>query len=108
MLQRDAEAFSLSFAKLKTDLAALGRPIFLDPDQHTAFDSAVNAKTDGTWVSRLNSLDSHLHQIRQCFINGFLQDPSLDFEASFEIATKFFAMLDREMAALQAIDHRSS
>lgn len=89
LLQRDAEAFSLAVTKLKTDLIALGRPTFLDPDNRTAFDNAVNAKADGTWVSRFNSPDSHLHRIRKCFIDGFLQDPSPDFETSFEIAAKF-------------------
>lgn len=108
LLQRDAEAFSLALAKLTTDQAALGRPIFLDPDSRIAFGTAVSAKADGTWISRFHCLDGQLQRIRNCFIDGFLEDASPDFETSFEVAAKFFAMLDREMAALPAIDHGSS
>jgi hypothetical protein len=108
LTQRDAEAFSLALAKLKTDLAALGRPIFLDPDNRIAFDVAVNANADGTWVSRFNSLEGQLYRVKKCFVDGFLQDDSPDFETSFEVVAKFFTMLDREMATLPAIDPGSS
>lgn len=98
-LERDAEAFSVAFAKLKLDLAALGRAVFLDPDNQAAFDLAVGSNASGTWVSRFNSLDAQMHKVKMHFLEGFIKGGSLDeFETSFEVVARFFTMLDREQS----------
>jgi hypothetical protein len=108
-LQRDAEAFSVALGRLKIDLAALGRSVFIDPDNQEAFDNAVKANASGTWVSRFNSLDGQMHKVKTCFVDGFLKGGSLDdFEASFETVARFFAMLDREIELSTATDRRPS
>lgn len=93
-LDRDAEAFALALAKLRVDLNALGRSTFLDPDNQAVFDVAVNAEPSGMWVSRFHGVDSQVYRIMRCFTDGYMQDSSPDFETSFDVVVKFYALLD--------------
>ena len=108
-LGRDAEAFSVAFAKLKLDLAALGRAVFLDPENQDAFDLAVASGPNGTWVSRFIGLDAQMHKMKTFFIDGFMKSGSLDnFEDSFEVVARFFSMLDRERVISSIALHAST
>lgn len=98
MLSRDAEAFSIAWSKLKIELSILGRDVFLDPDNAAAFNEAVNAEPNGVWASRQSDLDAKLFKMKRCFVNGFLADRDQTFEESFELAAKFLAMIDSEIA----------
>lgn len=98
-LEKDPEAFSLAFSKLKFDLKILGKDIFLNPDDEMKFNKSVNSKF-GIWNSRFSNLNSNLSQINICFMDGFMRKNMNDFISSFELAAEFNSILDQKIIEL--------